>query len=378
MSHPKISLIILFIVFLLPVGHCQSKGNIFLLVGGYTKPLKDQGIAVYEFNLQNGDLKFRSVTGDIENPSYLAISQDTKTVYAVSEKNEGQGTVTAYNFDHKNGKLNFINQASSGGEGPCYVSSDDAGTHVFAANYGSGSLAAIRLNKDGSLDPATVQSIQHAGSSINKESQSRPHVHSTVLSPDNKYLLSADLGTDRVYMYRFDSGSTAASLSPATNNYATTKPGSGPRHICFHPNGRVVYVVNEISGSVDAFGYKEGILTFKQSITMLPDNFTGIIEAADIHISPDGKFLYASNRDVRNEIVIYSVDEGGVLRIAGRQPVLGAVPRNFVIDPSGKFLLVANQKTNEVIVFRRNAVNGLLKYTGKKIAVRSPACLKFL
>src|SRR6185295_10470631 len=242
----------------------------------------------------------------------------------------------------------------------------------FAANYGDGRLSAIRLNKDGSLDTSAIQSIQHTGSSINKESQNGPHAHSAVLSPDNRYVLSADLGTDRVNIYRFDSKATN-SLSPANTPYATITPGSGPRHICFHPNGQYVYVVNEMGGTVDAFDYKDGVLNPKQSITMLPDGFTGIVEAADIHISADGKFLYASNREVRNEIVIYSINKDGKLSFTGRQPVMGSVPRNFVIDPSGKFLLVANQNSSEVIVFRRNANTGLLSFTGKKISIPGPA-----
>lgn len=357
--------------------HAQSKDHVYLLIGGYTKPVEDKGIAVYDFNIKTGDLQFRSVTGGVENPSYLAISKNGKNVYAVSEKGGGSGIIIAYQFNHKTGKLSQLNQASAGGEGPCYVSTDDAGTHVFTANYGDGSLAAVRLNKNGSLDPASVQSIKHTGSSINKENQSGPHVHSTVLSPDNRYLLSADLGTDRIYMYRFDA-KAGTPLKEAKTAYTSTTPGSGPRHICFHPNGKYVYSVNELSGSVDAFDYEGGMLTPKQSITMLPDGFTGIIEAADIHISPDGKFLYASNREILNEILIYAINAEGKLSYTGRQSELIAVPRNFVIDPSGKFLLVANLKTNEVIVFLRNEKTGLLTPSGKKISIPSPSCLKFI
>ena len=366
----------LFSFFSSMVAHAQSKGHCYLVIGGYTKPMKDKGIAVYDFNMQNGNLQFRSVIGGIENPSYLAISKDGTKVYAVSERGDRSGAINAYQFDRSSGKLNFINQASSGGEGPCYISIDDAGSHVFAGNYSSGSLSAVHLNKDGSLDTAGVQSIQHTGSSIHKD-QAGPHVHSAVLSPDNHFLLSADLGIDRIYSYRFDANATA-SLSPANPEYATSKPGSGPRHICFHPNGKYVYVVNEIGGSIDAFDYKEGVLSHKQSITMLPDGFSGIVEAADIHSSPDGKFLYASNREVRNEIVIYSISNDGTLKFISRQSVLGRAPRNFAIDPSGRFLLVANLKNNEVLVFYRNAKTGRLKFTGKKISVTGPACLKFI
>lgn len=355
----------------------QPNGHLYLLTGGYTKPTADNGIAVYDFNTQTGTLQFLSVTGGIENPSYLAISKNKKNVYAVSEKNAGTGAIAAYAFNAASGTLQLINQSSAGGRGPCYISVDDAGTHTFVANYGDGSLAAVTINKDGSLDTNAVQSIQHTGSSIDKDNQKGPHAHSTVLTPDNRFLLCADLGTDQVYVYRFNAAGSQ-SLESATPAYVKVTPGSGPRHSVFHPNGKYVYVVNELSGTIDAFDYKEGVLHPKQTITMLPTGFAGIIEAADIHISPDGKFLYASNREVRNELVIYAIAKNGILRFIARQPVLGAVPRNFVIDPTGNFLLVANQKTNEVVVFRRNAANGLLRYTGNKITVKAPSCLKFV
>ncbi len=371
----KFSVILCGYILSAAVGISQSTGHRYLLVSGYTKALPDKGIAVYDFNTQTGELKFHSVTGGIENPSYLAVSRNGKYVYAVSEKNKG--TVVAYRFDHISGKLDSINQSSAGGRGPCYISTDDAATHVFIANYSDGSLSAIKLNTNGSLDTTAIQTIQHSGSSINKDNQAGPHVHSMVLSPDNRYVLCADLGIDHVYTYRFDAKS-ASPLSEAVPAYVDVKPGSGPRHICFHPNGNYVYVVNELNGTVDAFSYSDGKLQHKQTITMLPEGFNGIIEAADIHISPDGKFLYASNREERNEIIIYSIGKDGTLRFAGRQSVMGAAPRNFVIDPSGKFVLVANQNSNEVIVFRRNKKTGLLKYSGKKISTASPSCLKFI
>ncbi len=348
---------------------------IYLVIGSYTKP-GEKGISVYTFDTQTGALQFRSATDGIDNPSYLTIGSNGKMIYAVSEKNKESGSVNAYQFDRASGTLSFINQAPSGGKGPCYISIDNASTHVFAANYSSGSLGVIGLKEDGSLDTATLQSIQHTGSSI-KADQTRPHAHSAVLSPDNRFVLSADLGNDHVYIYRYDPKAREP-LSPANPAYVTVTPGSGPRHICFHPNGRSVYVLNEISGSIDGYDYKNGMLTHKQTITILPDGFTGTVEAADLHISPDGKFLYASNREDRNELVIYSIAPGGQLSLVGRQPVLGTAPRGFAIDPTGKFLLVANLKTNEVLVFLRNAKTGLLTFTGKKTSVNEPACLKFV
>jgi 6-phosphogluconolactonase len=353
----------------------QPATHYYLLVGSYTEARPDQGIFVFDFDTGTGDLRALSVTGSIENPSYLAIGSHGSRVYAVSEKDHAAGRISAYRFD--SGRLTLLNEGPSGGRGPCYISMDDAATHVFAANYGSGSLGVAALKRDGSLDTAATESIQHEGGSVNPESQTRPHAHSVLPSPDNQYVLSANLGNDRVYIYRFDKGSNIA-LHAADVPYVTVTPGSGPRHICFHPSGKYIYVVNEMAGSIDAFDYKDGVLRHKQTITMLPEGFSGIVEAADLHISPDGRFLYASNREVRNEIVIYYISPAGTLRFAGRQPVLGEAPRGFAIDPSGRFLLSANLKTNEIVVFRRDVNTGLLSFTGKKIPVKGPACLKFV
>jgi len=357
--------------------YCQSKSKYFLLIGGYTKQKNDTGIAVYEFNAKDGSLKYRSAIGGIDNPSYLTISNNGNRVYAVSEKGKGEGTVVSYSFDRLKGKLKKLNVVGAGGKGPCYISTNANNKQVFVANYGDGSISAIGLNKNGSLDSAVIQSIQHTGSSIDRDNQAGPHAHSIISTPDNRFVLSTDLGSDRIYLYHYDSNKQE-SLVPSEPGFVSVKPGSGPRHIYFHPNGNYVYIVNEIAGSIDVFSYKEGSLKEKQLISMLPEGFHGIIEAADIHISPDGKFLYASNREERNEIIIYAIKKDGTLTFIARQPVMGIAPRNFAIDPTGKFLLVANMKTNEVIVFNRNAGTGLLRFAGKKINSAAPACLKFL
>jgi len=359
------------------IAHAQKTKNEHydLLIGTYTKPGKSEGIYVYDFNLKTGTATYKSKATGIANPSYLAITRNGKKVYAVSEAGRGKGSITAFNFDPKSGELKLINSVTSGGDGPCYVSVDKNDRYVFSANYGGGSLAAIRVNEDGSLNN-DVQSIQHEGSSIHKD-QTKPHVHSVVLSPDNKYLLATDLGTDKVYTYQFNPSGKDA-LTEASPAYVSTKAGAGPRHLTFHPNGNFVYVVNELNGSVDAYTYKAGKLTPLQTITMLRDGFKGIIEAADIHCSADGKFLYASNREESNEIVIYMIGKDGRLKFAGRQSVLGKAPRNFVIAPGGKYLLVGNMNSDEIVIFKRNAQTGLLTDTGTRIAVGSPVCLKFV
>ena len=348
--------------------------NFYLLVGTYTNEAKTNGIHVYTFNPETGAYDEKSKVVDITNPSYLTISKDRKNVYSVSEGGEGKG-LNAYSFDTASGKLTLLNSGSAGGNGPCYVSVDDKKQTVFTGNYGGGSLSATKLNKDGSLS-TDIQKIQHEGTSVNKSRQDKPHVHAVVLSPDDRYLLVPDLGTDKVNVYRFEPGKEKV-LSPATPPSASVNPGGGPRHLTFHPNGKHAYLILEMEGAVVGFDYKDGKLESKQTITMLAPGFTGKVGAADIHISPDGKFLYASNRGEANDIVVYAIVKDGKLTYAGRTSEGINTPRNFAIDPTGNFLLVANQNGNNIAIFKRDKSTGLLTATGKTIQVDKPVCLKF-
>ncbi|MDP3469672.1 MAG: lactonase family protein [Daejeonella sp.] len=342
-----------------------------LVVGTYTNKEKTNGIHVYSFNTKTGQSSFRSKTLGIRNPSYLAVSKDRKNLYSVSEVENG--TIQSFAFNAHTGELNFLNSVSSGGDGPCYVSVDDNKELVFAANYDSGSIAAIRVEKDGSLD-TDIQKIQHEESS---DSNAKPHAHAVVLSPDGHYLLAADLGIDQVKIYEINPASPQA-LYPAKVSSVSVSKGGGPRHLTFHPNGKYAYLILEMGASIVGFDYKDGILETKQTITMLSPEFKGTVEAADIHVSPDGKFLYGSNRAEANEIVIYSIAKNGILKYAGRQTTNINTPRNFVIDPSGNFLLVANSASNEIIIFKRDKKSGLLSPGGQKIMVDKPVCLKFV
>lgn len=363
-------------LFLLSQAPLLAQTNYNLIVGTYTKPGKSEGIYVYGFDAKSGETKYKAKATGILNPSFLAISADNKHVYSVSE-GDGQGMINAFSFDPATGKLTFMNSVSSGGDGPCYVSADNKGKYVFSGNYGGGSLAAIPVKPDGSLSD-DIQAIKHTGSSIDKSRQEKPHVHAAVLSPDQKFLLTPDLGTDQVNVYTI-SGKNSNPLAPASPPFASVKPGSGPRHITFHPNGKFAYLIREMEGAVSVFSYNNGKLTELQSITMLADGFKGNVGAADIHVSPDGKFLYGSNRGDANELVIYAVNpKTGKLTYTGRQSTLGKAPRNFAIDPTGNFLLVGNQDSDEIIIFKRNQKNGLLTDTGKKIEVGAPVCLKFV
>ena len=365
---------------------CLLAGNIawaqkkpFLLVGTYTTG-KGEGIYVYTFDAKNAGADFVSVA-KTKNPSYLAISPDKRKVYAVNETQDTTGSiiggaVTAFSFDTATGTLTELDKQLSGGKDPCYVSVTKTGKYVFAGNYSSGTLAVFPVRSDGSLDSAS-QVIAHSGTGPNKQRQEGPHVHSTVLSPDNNYLFVPNLGIDKVMIYRVNK--TTGKLTPAPTPFAKTEGGSGPRHFDFAPNNKFAYLVEEMAGNVVAYHYDNGKLTQVQSISLLPKDFTGDVGAADVHVSKDGKFLYCSDRGTANNITIFKINAAtGKLTLIGFQPVLGKTPRNFNFDPTGNFLLVANQQSDEVVIFKINKQTGLLTDTGKRISLPNPVCIKWV
>jgi 6-phosphogluconolactonase len=357
------------------LAHCQTGRRTYkLLVGTYTGSSEKDGLFVYEFDSKTGDVRAVSKVSGEENPSYLAISTDSKFVYAVNEVNVGK--VSSFRFNEKKGDLRFINRVSSGGVNPCFISVDNKNKYVFTGNYGNGTLSAIPLNEDGSLRN-DLQIIREEGYGIDPQRQKGPHVHCTVLSPDNNFLFSANLGTDKISAYRFEASKTSNPLTPANPVFTLVEGGSGPRHFTFHPNGQFAYLITELSGKIIAYDYNNGRLTEKQRITMASTDGGRRVDAADIHVSPDGSFLYASCRGNLNEIVIYSLNKSGEIDLVGRQQTLGQTPRNFAIDPSGNFLLVANQNSDEIIIFRRDPKTGLLTPSGKSIKLNQPVCLKF-
>ena len=367
---------ILLFTFLAIFYFITSAQKSFLLIGTYTNG-KSEGIYVYHFNTITGD--FDSVTMiKTSNPSFLSISPDEKFVYAVNENaNKGNGgKVSAFAFDKQQGKFSFINEQSSGGDDPCYISVDKTNKWVAIANYTSGSLSVLHINNKGGLDSATT-AIQHTGNSVNTERQKEPHVHCAIFSKDNKYLFATDLGTDKVMVYAFDE--KTGKLTETSPGFAMTKPGAGPRHLAFHPNNKYAYLIEELTGTISAYYYKNGQFGLLQNATALPPDYMGPVGSADIHVSADGKFLYASNRGESNTIAIFSIDQKtGWLRLIGHQSTLGKTPRNFNFDPSGNFLLAANQDSDDVVIFRVNKKTGLLTDTKKRIKVGNPVCIKWI
>lgn len=345
----------------------------YLLAGTYTGE-KSKGIYVYRFGANgSAELVDSAVT---PNPSYLAVSPDQQFVYAVNElgNGEGGGKVTAFRFDKGTGKLTPLNQASSVGEHPCYITTDQTGKWVIVGNYSSGTVAVLPVKNDGSLGEA-VAVQQHKGKGPT-DRQKSPHVHATVISKDNKTLYVPDLGIDKLMIYSFNA--KTGHLAPKDTTLSSA-PGAGPRHFTFHPNAKWAYLLQELSGKISVYRVQNGLLQPLQTLSALPKDFKGSFTSADIHISPDGNFLYASNRDESNTLAIFRINTGdGKLTLVGHQPVLGKTPRNFSFDPSGNFLLAANQRSDEIVVFAVNKSTGLLTDTGNRIAIGSPVCIKWV
>lgn len=366
-------LTLLFLSFFL---HSMTQQH-YLFIGTYTHT-GSKGIYVYKFDAVTGQATWVSNTDSVVNPSYLALSADGKYVYAVNETGGKEpGKVSAFAFDKKLGRLQFLNAQPSGGDHPCYVAVTRNNKWVTVGNYSGGNFSVFPTAAKGTLAPA-VQTVQHTGTGANKERQEKAHVHATVFSPDEKFLFVPDLGTNKVMMYAFNPKS-AKPAKPNTQPFAASEPGIGPRHFTFHPNGKWAYTIEELSGTVVGYQYQKGALKFLQRVATHPAGSTLQKGSADIHVSPDGKFLYASNRGEENNIAIFALDAAkGTLTSKGYQSVLGKSPRNFIIDPTGHFLLVANQETDNIVIFKRDAKTGLLQPTGTEISIPKPVCLKLM
>ncbi len=353
-------------------GALEAQENKFnLIVGTYTNSCDSKGIYVYEFDSDTGDFSFKNSSERIVNPSYLTVAPNNQYVYSVSE-NGKKTAVSAFGFNSKSGKLDFLNSSPTKGDDSCFIINDDK--NVITANYTGGSISVFGKQKDGSVSEVK-QVIQHVGKGINAQRQEAPHVHMVYFSPDKKYVLANDLGTDQVTVYQYNPNGGTEILKLKSS--ISVKPGSGPRHLTFSKDGKYVYLLQELDGALISFSYTNGILKKVSETTIIAKAYKGEIRSADIHISPDGKFLYATNRGEIGEISIFKILNKGVLELVERTSTLGKGPRNFAIDPTGNFLLVGHQYTNEVVIFKRDKITGTLTDTGKKIPLCSPVCLVF-
>lgn len=359
-----------------PAAEQGSGQKMWVYIGTHTGK-KSKGIYRCDFDPVSGKLSAPELVAETTGPSFLTIHPNHKFLYAVGELSKPKtGAVNAFRIDEKTGKLTFLNAQASGGRGPCHVSVDQTGKTVLVANYGEGSCASLPLEADGKLAPA-ASVHQHQGSSVNKGRQEGPHAHSINVSPDNRFAFCADLGIDRILVYRLDA--STGKMTPNDPPAAQVEAGSGPRHFAFHPSGKIAYTNGELSGTVIAMNYdaEKGVLSPFQTVSTLPEATKGNT-TAEILVHPSGNFLYCSNRG-HNSIAIFAVEKDtGKLTPLGHQKEGIKVPRNFNIDPTGKWLLVANQDGDSVIVFEIDLKSGKLTPTEFKIEVGSPVCLKFL
>ncbi len=341
---------------------------------------KSKGIYVGELDLKSGSLQNVTLAAETKNPSFLAIHPSGKFVYAVGEMDQfdgkKSGAVSAYARDVATGKLTLLNQQPSQGQGPCHIAVDAAGKFAFVANYSSGTAGAFPIGDDGKLGEASA-AVKHTGKSVNPQRQQAPYAHSINLDPANRFAFVADLGIDKVMIYRFDAGKGTLTANDPPS--VSVPPGGGPRHFAFHPNGKFAYVINEMGSTVTAFTFDatKGSLTEIQTISTLPADFQGNTSTAEVQVHPSGKFLYGSNRG-HDSIAIFGIDGAtGKLAPIGHESTQGKVPRNFGIDPTGTWLLAANQNSDSVVVFRIDSKTGTLKPTGQTVEVGKPVCVKF-
>lgn len=370
----------LFIVFLLACSLAYAQNPIqYLLVGTYTNNGKSDGIYVYRFNPNKNESTLVSSTKDVSNPSFLVVSPDQKYVYAVNEDHgDNGGSVSAFALDKTKGTLTLINKVPSGGDDPAHIAIDSTGKYVIVANYSGGNIAVFKTNADGSLSNA-VQTIAHDGYGVNVQRQEMPHPHCVLFSPDQRFVFVTDLGNDRLYRYKFDPTDAAAPLKPTDPLYTTVTDGYGPRHLVFNPNGKVLYMLCELSGQIVVYNYNPADGSVTEAQTIASDNTGGKGDkgSAEIDITKDGRFLYTSNRVTENDIAMFKAATDGKLAENGHQAV-NPHPRHFMIDPTGRFLLVASRDGNTIQIFIINKNFGLLQDTNVKIDVPQPVCLKMV
>ncbi|MEB2778033.1 lactonase family protein [Algoriphagus sp. D3-2-R+10] len=340
------------------------------LVGTYTEEAS-QGINQLDFTPSENRLEVRTIFPGIQNPSFVLANSSEDKVFSLEEiDNVPGGNIISLTRSKENQTLSKISELPSYGDHPCYLALSPDEEFLTVANYSGGSFSAFKIGDNAEL--MHLQTIQHEGSSINQDRQNSPHVHSTVFSPDGKFLLVADLGTDQVYVYDFD----ATAKEPLTlNNAFKAQPGDGPRHLVFSSDGSEVFVVEELTAVLAVFDFKDGNLTPKQRISLVADNYEGEVGAAEVRISPDGKNIYASNRGDANSLSVFAKKNDGNYWLIQQVSSGGVMPRNFNLTADGKYLLSANQASNDIVVFERDEETGELNLTSWKVEINKPVYL---
>ncbi len=359
---------------------CSQPEHVTFFVGTYTRG-ESEGIYRCIMNPVSGAVQVRSVTKGVDNPSFLAVDQNQQYLYAVNEVSQfggnPSGALSAFRIDHRTGSLELINQQPSHGTNPCHLIVDQSNRFVLVANYSSGSVAVFPIGPNGELGAAT-DVVQHQGKSIHPRRQQGPHAHCITLDASNQFAFVADLGLDKIMIYRFND--TSGKLTPHVQLWYPVKAGAGPRHFVFHPNGKMAYVINELDSTLTVFTYDavNGLLKEIQTLSTLPEGFTGENSCAEVVVAPSGKFVYGSNRG-HDSIVVFAVNSGtGRLSFVQHQSTLGKTPRHFAIDPTGHFLLAANQDSDTIVVFALDPETGRLTPTGRQIELAVPVCLLFV
>ena len=373
-------------VTLLPLAHPTysqlsqpAQGKYLVYIGTYTGP-KSKGIYAYRYDAASAKLDSIGLVGEMVRPSFLAPHPGNRFLYAVSELgNDGKenGSITAFSIDHKSGVLSALNTVTSGGGGSCHLVVDKTGKSLVVANYGTGSVAAFRVEPDGRLRGPTAF-MQHTGSSTDARRQTGPHAHAVVLSADNRFVFVPDLGLDQIRVYRLDAAT--AGLTPNDPPWFPTKRGTGPRHFAFRPDGKFAYSLHEMGSMVTVWAYTpaSGKLAEVQTISTLPGDFHGENNSAEIEVDAGGRYVYASNRG-HDSITVFAIEPAsGRLTVVQHVPTQGRTPRNFKIDPSGRYLFAANQDSNNIVVFKIDPKTGQLTPSGQVLEVQSPVCVQFV
>jgi 6-phosphogluconolactonase len=348
-----------------------------VFISAFNSP--EGAIHAFHVRLETGQLEPAQRTTGIENPFFTVVSPNGRFLYAVHAHTFGGSNheeIAAFEVVGRNGELRPLNRQTALGSAACYLDIDATGRTVLVANYSTGSVAALQVREDGSLG-ATASFSQHAGKGIDPGRQEGPHAHCIVVSPNNRFAYAADLGLDQVLSYRLDAAK--AKLSPNRQPFVRTPPGAGPRHLTFHPNGRQLYVINELGNSVTLFDHdpRSGVLIERQTLSTLPAGCTDTSYCADVRITPDGQFLYGTNRG-HNSIAAFRLDATGRMALIEIQPSLGKGPQNLAIVGGGELLLCANMAGNNVVVFRIDRQTGRLSPVGAPVAMPSPSCIRVL